>query len=275
MSLVVSWIGVDTHGTASAYIAGDSRISWNKSAHFDYGRKVYASKQYPELLGYCGDVLFPSIVVSQVFEMIDRNVLINEKHTCKQKYEIVKNKILSSFKSYPTDVAGITQDQFQFIYITKETILKKPKFEAYLMDWKKGRGWRGKEVALPNKSSILYTLGSGSIEYTENYKRYEEGPTHGTSRAVFHCFCDTLSHIRDPNCGGAPQIVGIYRKPESSAIDFGVIYKNNRYFLGKNIEKASYLNNIEWRNRLFEICDGLTKKPKPGVARQPDILKRD
>ena len=28
MTLLVSWIGVDTHGTSSAYITTDSRISW-------------------------------------------------------------------------------------------------------------------------------------------------------------------------------------------------------------------------------------------------------
>ena len=41
MTLVVSWIGVDTHGPASAYIVSDSRLTWADRKHFDYGRKVF------------------------------------------------------------------------------------------------------------------------------------------------------------------------------------------------------------------------------------------
>jgi hypothetical protein len=66
MTLLVSWAGVDTHGTASAYIAADSRISWGNPAVFDHGRKVYALRSSPDILGYCGDVLFPAIVLSQI-----------------------------------------------------------------------------------------------------------------------------------------------------------------------------------------------------------------
>jgi len=172
MSLIVSWIAIDTHGTSSAYICGDSRITWGNGNVFDFGRKIFASQKYPEILGYCGDVMFPSIVLSQVFEMIDRNILINDEHTCNQKYEIVKNKILSSFANYPADVKSITQNEFQFIYITKETIVQNnPKFKAFLMDWKRSRGWRGKEIVIPIVSSVLYALGSGSVEYLENYER--------------------------------------------------------------------------------------------------------
>ena len=35
MTLLVSWIGVDPHGTTSAYIAADSRVSWGDIAIFD------------------------------------------------------------------------------------------------------------------------------------------------------------------------------------------------------------------------------------------------
>ena len=52
MTMLASWVGIDTHGPASAYIISDSRISWNEQENFDHGKKVFASKNYPELFGY-------------------------------------------------------------------------------------------------------------------------------------------------------------------------------------------------------------------------------
>jgi hypothetical protein len=46
MTLLVAWVGIDTHGVASAYIAADSRISWDK-AQFDHGRKVFGLQDSP------------------------------------------------------------------------------------------------------------------------------------------------------------------------------------------------------------------------------------
>lgn len=59
MTLLASWAAIDTHGISSAYIVSDSRISWGNKKYFDFGKKVFASKKYPEIFGYAGDVLFP------------------------------------------------------------------------------------------------------------------------------------------------------------------------------------------------------------------------
>jgi hypothetical protein len=56
-------------------------------------------------------------------------------------------------------------------------------------------------------------MGSGKTEFCSNYERYQKGPNTNTSRNVFHCFIDTLKHTGDHACGGAPQLVGLYRKP--------------------------------------------------------------
>ena len=66
MTMLASWIGVDTHGATSAYIVSDSRFCWGNNMTYDYGKKVFASKKYPEIFGYAGDVLFPSVVLSQI-----------------------------------------------------------------------------------------------------------------------------------------------------------------------------------------------------------------
>ena len=84
-----------------------------------------------------------------------------------------------------------------------------------------------------------------------------------------------LDNITDIRCGGAPQLVGLIRKPLTYGISFGIISEGKRYFLGMEIPNESCFANIEWRNKFFEICDGITKKIKEGAAHQPNpMLKK-
>ena len=75
MTSFVAWVGVDARGPASIYLASDSRISWvdpDKTFEtWDYGRKLFASKKYPEIFGYFGDTLFPSQMLGQVLDLIE------------------------------------------------------------------------------------------------------------------------------------------------------------------------------------------------------------
>lgn len=276
MTMLASWIGIDPHGPTSAYIVGDSRFSWglgSANKYFDYGKKVFASNLYPEAFGYAGDVLFPSIVLSQIIEMIDMDILFTNEFTCEQKNNTVYEKLRLAFSKYP-DVLGTT-NVIQILHISRDTLFESyPSFYCYLMSWSKSTGWKVEEKKIPNTSDILFILGSGKCEFIANYSRYQSGPNKDTSRNVFHCFIDTLFNIKDPSCGGPPQLVGIYRKPESSAKNFGIIYQNKRYFLGAEVPRATYPNKIEWRNEFFELCDGGTKKVIKTAVKQPDLLRR-
>ena len=73
----------------------------------------------------------------------------------------------------------------------------------------------------------------------------------------------------DSHCGGAPQLVGLYRKPNIGAFSYGIIYNKQRYYNGIRIDTFNGINNIEWRNENFEICDGRTKKRKVTSMKQP------
>ena len=67
MTVLIGWIGVDSRVPCSAYLMSDSRISWNDQlGAYDYGRKLFAFKNSPDILGYCGDVTFPSMVLSRL-----------------------------------------------------------------------------------------------------------------------------------------------------------------------------------------------------------------
>ena len=115
MTLLASWIATDTHGPTSAYIVSESRFVWDSSRHFDYGKKVFASRSYPEIFGYAGDVLFPSIVLSQILEMIDLGLIFDENMSCDQKNKIVYEKLCYSFSKYP-DVCG--NNPIQIIHLS-------------------------------------------------------------------------------------------------------------------------------------------------------------
>lgn len=273
MTLLVSWAGIDSHGTASVYIASDSRISWGSNECFDYGRKVFAFNHYPDILGYCGDVLFPSMVLGQIVEMGDCGLLFGDGFSCDEKSRAVENKLVQLFNKYPTMVKTITSDVLQVIHASREP-RGISQFFCRLMQWRRGRGWSSMRIELPPESGVLQVLGSGRSEFNANYKRYSVGPSKATSRSVFHCFCDALFNTREISVGGAPQLVGVYRKPGSSAVRFGIIRDEKRYLFGAEVDDLASFGSIEWRNDKFELCDGRTMQRLGNAQPQPDPLRR-
>ena len=205
--------------------------------------------------------------------MADRGLLFSPQASCKERFESIKEKLVHQFHKYPRMVEGITADTLQVIHISRDPI-NNLKFECRLIEWTRDNGWSGKDKAMPPESGILFILGSGAREFIKNFDRYKEGPDHGTSRSVFHCFCHTLFNIKNKKCGGAPQLVGIYRKPDSSAITFGIIKEKQRYFLGAQIDDNVDFTGVEWRNDFFELCDGQTMRKFGNAQSQPDHLRR-
>jgi hypothetical protein len=272
VTLIVSWVAVDPHGTASAYIAADSRISWPGKHVFDHGRKVFAFRNSPDILGYCGDVLFPSIVLGQIVEMADAGLLFDSEASSKQRFEAIKEKLVQQFHKYPLMEAEITADTLKVLHISRDPI-DNLSFSCWTISWRRANGWSGEERSLPGRSDVLEVLGSGACEFRTNMDRYQKSGNPGTSRNVFHCFCDTLRNIKDNRCGGSPQLVGLYRKPDSSGISYGVITNKKRFFLGAGVDDVA-VAGTEWRNDLFERCDGGTMKKLDDAQSQPDVLRR-
>ena len=95
-----------------------------------------------------------------------------------------------------------------------------------------------------------------------------------TSRNVFSAFCDSLESRDDLLSGGSPQLVVLYRT--GSAKTIGIIHDGKRYLNGLPVESSSLLNEIEWRNRLFERCDGKSMTLLKGAQKQPrpDTIKK-
>jgi len=267
MTLILSWLGVDSRSPSSIYIASDSRISWGINRKWDYGRKVFGFKKHPDLLGYCGDVLFPTQVLSQIVELGDEGLLFKDSYTCKDKFEAIKEKFIQLFLSYPTNEQNIIGDYLAVIHASRDI---NQKFTCYVIEWQRNVGWSGRQADFSDHSDKLIVLGSGKKEFLKKYEAYWLSSNKKTSRALFHCFFDTLTNAADNYVGGAPQLIGLYRI--NNAINYGIIYNNRRYLLGVDITNLSGFEKLEWRNELFERCDGNTMQRLTNAQKQPNPL---
>lgn len=275
MTLLVAWAAVDTHGTSSVYFASDSCISWGDQVTFNRGRKVFACRRHPDILGYCGDVLFPALALGQIVDLADAGLLFSPSMTSATKFETVVKKLNDLASEYPRMHAGFEANPPTIIHASREDIGgNKTAFSCRTISWTAKRGWVGKSAPMPRESAVLFALGSGSKAFVKNIERYWQGPTARTSRAVFHCFCDTLTDPTAQAIGGPPQLVGIIRKPSSTAVTYGVLYAGQRTFLGAHIDNLGNFHAVEWRNEYFERCDGATGKRIAGAQLQPDPLRR-
>lgn len=203
MTLLVSWAAVDTHGTSSIYIASDSRISWGTTATFDHGRKVFAFQNHPDILGYCGDVLFPSLALNQIVELGDAGLLFSPSSTGRQKFQAIVNKLNDLFQEYPHLHVGLAENSLSVVHASRDATSSNS-FSCHVISWDITDGWRGETAQLPSTSDVLFALGSASKAFNTNLERYRSGSTAGTSRAVFHCICDTLASSGDHTIGGPP-----------------------------------------------------------------------
>lgn len=271
MTMLASWCGIDTHGISSAYIVADSRFSWGNGFYFDYGKKVFACSKYPEIFGYAGDVLFPSVVLAQLVDLIDAGVLFNNEMTKEEKNSVISERIGYTFSKYP-DV--LENRPIQIIHISRDTNFSNyPSFKCFLMRWNESGVKHTETIEFPEKSGVIHVLGSGKNAFIKNYERYEKAGNTGTSRNVFHCFISTLANINDTQCGGPPQLVGLYRKPLTNGNKYGIIYNNQRYFEGIQLPSSADFDIIEWRNEQFELCNGLKKRRFIDAMPQPDPLR--
>ena len=79
MTLIVGWLACDQRRPCSAYIASDSRISDNIN-YYDNSQKLFALKNTPDILGYCGETLFTYQILARITDMCNTNKLIIPKN---------------------------------------------------------------------------------------------------------------------------------------------------------------------------------------------------
>lgn len=257
MTSVIAWLAVDSRGPAAIYLASDSRISWgNRGLSWNHGRKVFAAHRYPEIFAYCGDVLFPSLLLGQITELIDANILFMPDTPPERRADAICTVLQGSFSSYPraVDVVGA---QTSILYCNRTGIGMSASFRAFLLTCSPSTGWAANPLPLPDGSSIIHASGSGASAAQEANRLWQNKSNEvPKSRYVFGAFCDTLTSESDPRSGGAPQLVGLYRK--AGGRDFGVIFRGKRYFQGIELPDQIEGSDVEWRDELFQRADVMT-----------------
>ena len=169
MTLIVSWIGVDDKKEgkeiASIYISSDSRYTWGNTGKFDYGVKVFGSTKFPEIFGFCGDVLFPSTILGQIIPQIDNGILFTNSDNAEIKSNKIFSYIKSSFKSYPKTFIN---DSFTILHGTRF----EKSFKLYKIFLNPDKKLQKEEIYLGNISTKVFSGGSGASEFNKNWLQW-------------------------------------------------------------------------------------------------------
>jgi hypothetical protein len=268
LTSLIAWIASDSHGPSSLNIATDSRISWPKPSHnvpnyyWDQGKKVFACKNEPVIIGFVGDVLFPALILPSLIDRIDRGVI---------RVEGIEAGILSALHSGWKDYPYQEQRGTTFYLAYRDNTGMKAQFHlvsfSVSISNKNGANWTSRDYAIPEKSAYLDIAGSGRESIKESISIWQSSSDAGTSRAIFCGFVDAILSKKDPFSGGSPQLGSLYRIGTGNIL--GIIHKGKRYFSGVRLIGDENVDSVEWRNSKFERTDGKTKKLLTGAQPQP------
>lgn len=237
------------------YIASDSRISWGTVDTWDRGRKTFASSSSPHIFGYWGDVLFPSLALPTVLDEIAAGTMRSRGSA----FGDIVNSLRRLWDGYPQR----EQRDFGIILGTRRRDGMDSVFELAVITFEAENGtWELREVPMPCASARLHLAGSGSRYVREAETVWQDSAQGGTSRAIYSAFVEALSQGADPYSGGAPQLVGLYRK--GPGVRFGTVYQGKRYIAGNRVtQRRARISNVQWFNELFERADGGRAKRLP------------
>lgn len=260
MTLIVGWLACDQRGPCSAYIASDSRISNNRNC-YDNSQKVFALKNTPDILGYCGETLFTYQILTRLTSMCDSGMLLTSDMDYQERSKYIFNEIEKAHRVYKLNDSVI-----RIYHIGRNS---KRIFDASLYAWN-GKEWKNSKIDTHyNKSMKLFSDGSGKNEFEKRFLDFKYGNNQDTSRNYFHCFCDIIKDVKDKHTGGIPQLVGLYNGIKFNGMYHGTIIDGQAYYQALKIENFYEMSDVRWYNENFEICDWSTKQRQIGAMIQP------
>ena len=271
MTSIAVWPGYDPHGFSSFYIASDSRITWDdEGTHNDSLTKLFASTSSPDIFGFYGYVDFCREILTKITEagFLQQANLSADRH---QSFLAEAQRFLMCRPAQAiSDYQHSTGAQFGILHISRDGTGNSSNFTVWHTRWDKNLISVDTVVPLKKDSSLLITLGTGWSAVIDERVDWEKD-LGLVSRGVFSAFCDALKKGVDPKSGGAPQLVGLYRK--FSGKTFGIIWEGRLFYRGL---KTTCLDagSLEWRNELFERCSCSTMERLPDAQPQPRIYRR-
>ena len=262
MTTLVSWIAYDERAPSSAYIASDSRISWGDGIVWDGARKCFASREYPDVFGYVGDVLLPSLVLGQFVDALDAGFVVGRESGLPDRQEALLESFKRSVNNYPSARKltafmvvhlgrigdGMTAE-FQARTVRCQDRMLTDKVETSF-DCPTVLELGSKGVREANSPTVD---GSGASTFNEQFACWKKSDHAHTSRAVFSALCTSIDSDAEPTVGGSPQLVGLYRKDGGKV--FGVVTGNRASVLGYSFNGRGQEDTVEFRNHLFERVD--------------------
>jgi hypothetical protein len=203
MTTLIAWVSHPRKSSVSAvYLASDSRITWGSTnRRWDAGRKLFTTAAKAHAFGYCGDVVFPSLVLTQVASAIDQDLLFEDCEGSSAKHKAVVSVIKRSFERRHS-----TPDySFDIVHAYRDGAGKTCSFHLWHIRYDQNtRTWTDAELSIPIQTQTIIELGTGARLAQRHGRSWKASDVGGTSRSVFGGFCDALRSQGDPLSGGAP-----------------------------------------------------------------------
>ena len=271
VTTLFSWLSVDSRGPSSIYVVSDSRVTWGTSdRRWDCCRKVFATKS-ADIFGYCGEVLFPSLVLGQLNDLIDRSALWSTDCAVGDRHSIILRYLKTSFDRRH----NTPNSDFSIIHCARDGDGMASEFRAWRIDYNAfDNRWSDTkiDVARDGKSRLLAALGTGENYLRGEIKRWNDTPQGETARAIFSAFCDALKQGKDPLSGGMPQLVSLDRRMSGKVLGF-VSDDSVRYIYGLPVEALPSFGKIEWVDSMFQRVSGETLKLLSHAQRHARVEK--
>lgn len=266
MTLLVAWTGIDSRSPASVYIATDSRVSWGKQEYFEHSNKTFALRQFPAIVGYCGDSLASQMLISQAMAVIEATPAYAGK-SLESLVDIFVRLIVRNYNQYPVDLSA---GRFTVVVCGKEKIESAGNFECYCID-STFEETKKHKLDFPQKSGPIVIAGDGKSDFEKMYKAHQasENRNKSTSRDVFHAFYQTIKQGNIPTVGPIPQVVSVIRKPNTGGVHCGVVVEDQRYISGQLVDRDIVPEGLQWFNDNFEITNPHSKRREKGAQVQP------
>lgn len=270
MSLVVAWISVDCKkkrrkDVSAIYFGSDSRFTWwDGYIKYDRCKKLYWSKNFPEIFAFAGSVDFPKYVLSTICNYIDRQIIVLPENDAVSKSNIIIDRIQqlkAHFRPLGEDetctiLYGTKCNGSFSIFsyrINQHEVLMQP-------------------LTLPPCSGLVEAIGTGNLEFINRLSVVNSRSNESkTSRGVFHCLWNTIETTAEESIGGVIQVVGLYRGKSTPQVigilKDGILYVNSKEVVDENAE----LCELEWRDVDFQRIDPETKQLIEGAQQQPFV----
>jgi hypothetical protein len=263
-----AWVSYPTVGGKSSpypgalYLVSDSRITWGRQRRWDAGKKLFSAKDEPHIFGYCGDVVFPSLVLAQIVSAIDQNILFPADADMTTRHGIIFNSIKTSFSRRH----NAPDEDFWILHGARKTPWRKPSFALWVIEYRaKDKVWSSTEIQIAAETRALISLGTGQSSAKVQVRRWADSDVGGTSRSIFSAFHAAIKSGVDPQSGGAPQIAALYSTQGPQTIGF--IHAGVHYLHGLEFVPGPELSNIEWCDELFQRMNPTTLKRLTGSRR--------